>query len=101
MKTLFQIAILALCLAMPVSASAQSKCYVDYKAKRSTAGALELHYGVMQLGQNACANKNQRDRVVQARIAQGGWDLLRVMSTFDASGLQKRRGNAGSFFLKY
>lgn len=101
MKQILLICALAISVALPQMATAQSQCYVDYKAKRSDGGALQLHYGVMALNSGACANPSQRRNVVSQRIAAGGWSLLTVMSTFDQSGLQQRRGNAGQYFLKY
>lgn len=101
MKQILYICALALSLSLPQTAAAQAHCYVDYKAKRSDGGALQLHYGVMKLNAAACADASQRTGVVSQRIAQGGWSLLTVMSTFDESGLQQRRGNAGRYFLKY
>lgn len=88
-------------LSLPQSVAAQSHCYVDYKAKRSDGGTLQLHYGVMKLNRGACSNESRRSGVVSQRIAAGGWSLLTVMSTFDESGLQQRRGNAGQYFFKY
>ena len=101
MKQILLICALAISVSLPQMATAQSHCYVDYKAKQSDGGALQLHYGVMKLNSGACANASQRTGVVRQRIAAGGWSLLTVMSTFDESGLQQRRGNAGNFFLKY
>ena len=101
MKQILIIFALALCLSAPKTATAQSHCYVDYKAKRSDGGSLQLHYGVMKLNSNACSSTTHRARAVSGRISAGGWALLRVMSTFDDSGLQQRRGNAGRYYLKY
>ncbi|WGI21925.1 hypothetical protein [Amylibacter sp. IMCC11727] len=101
MKQILLICVLALCVVRPDPLVAQSHCYVDYKAKKSDGGALQLHYGVIKLGQNACSNATRRTKAVSKRISAGGWTLLRVMSTFDESGLQQRRGNAGRYFLRY
>lgn len=101
MKQILIICALALCVAAPKTATAQSHCYVDYKAKRSNGGSLQLHYGVMKLNSTACSNAATRARAVSGRISAGGWALLRVMSTFDDGGLQQRRGNAGRYYLKY
>ena len=101
MKQIFLICALLLSVSLPETAVAQAQCYVDYKAKRSDSGTLQLHYGVMQLGSAACSNESKRHVMVSQRIAQGGWSLLTVLSTFDESGLQQRRGNAGRYFLKY
>jgi hypothetical protein len=88
-------------ITLPTNAQAQSHCYVDYKAKRSDGGSLQLHYGVMKLESGSCGNATQRSKAVRNRISAGGWSLLTIMSTFDKSGLKQRRGNAGQFFLKY
>ena len=94
-------AVLVAISVMGGSAHAQSGCYADYKAKRSSGGSLELHYGVIQLGQNACNNATRRQRAVAQRIGADGWTLLRVLSTFDQNGLSQRQGNAGQYFLRY
>jgi hypothetical protein len=84
-------------LALPVSAWAASDCYADYKAKQDN--PLRLHYGVIQL-QGACKRKPAKAEV-SARLAQNGWTLLNVMSVFGAEGLNERKANAGSFFLRF
>ena len=73
-------------------------CYADYKAKQDS--PLKLHYGVVQLPDNAC-NRNAARRNIARRLARGGWNLLDVMAVFDESGLGSRRGRAGEYFLKY
>ena len=84
--------------ALAVASPSFAQCFVDYKAKRD-AGGLELHYGVMQLDQ--CNNTADVSAEVQARIAQDGWQLLRVMSSFKQKKLQDKRANAGEYFLRY
>lgn len=79
-------------LALP----AQAACFADYKAKQD--GPLRLHYGVMQLPDNACANPAAE---VRARLAAQGWILLNIVSTFGPEGLDARRANAGPHFLRY
>ena len=101
MKHIFLICVTVMSLSLPQMLMAQSHCYVDYKAKRSDGGALQLHYGVIKLGSGECSNKLRRRSVVSQRIAVGGWSLLTVMSAFDESGLQQRRDNVGRYFLKY
>ena len=90
--------IITLLAAVAFSAPSFAQCFVDYKAKRD-AGGLELHYGVMQL--NTCENAQDIDAEVQARIAQDGWQLLRVMSSFKQNKLQDKQANAGEYFLRY
>lgn len=78
----------------------EAACFADYKAKRDMP-PLRLHYGVIELPDRACRNPEAAERVIERRIAQDGWTLLAVMSTFDASGLAERRANAGEFHLRY
>ena len=91
---------LGLMLAMTSASFAASGCYADYKAKQS-AGALKLHYGVAELPQNACKDRGRAQKVLGRRLSKQGWTLLTIVSTFDATGLTQRQGNAGAYFLKY
>ena len=79
--------------------AAQAACFVDYKAKRGQDG-LELHYGVMAI-QGMCEDALVVEAEVQSRIAPDGWQLLRVMSSFDENGLKDKEADAGEFFLRY
>ena len=93
---------LLLTLAAPAPALAQANgCYADYKAQRTSGGQLQLHYGVIKLGNRACTNPDRAQAVVSRRISVDGWTLLRLVSRFDESGLNARRGNAGQYFLRY
>jgi len=83
-------------LALP-STGAAADCYADYKAKQDN--PLRLHYGVMQL-QGACKRGPAKSEV-SARLARGGWTLLNVLSVFGPEGLNQRRANAGSFYLRF
>mgnify|MGYP000391423943 CR=1 FL=1 len=74
-----------------------AECYADYKAKRDS--PLQLHYGVMQLS-GACSRAAARAEMA-ARLEQGGWTLLNVLSVFDESGLSERKGSAGKFYLRF
>lgn len=85
---------LALLMASPVSAA---ECYADYKAKKDA--PLRLHYGVVQL-KGPC-QKGAAKGEVASRIASGGWKLLNVLSVFGPEGLQQRKGDAGSFYLRF
>ncbi|MEM7441123.1 MAG: hypothetical protein AAF393_16120 [Pseudomonadota bacterium] len=98
MRLMFM-AVTLLFLAAPVAGWAA--CYADYKAQRTNNGQLQLHYGVIELGPKACANRAAAQQMVARRIGAGGWQLLRVLSTFTDSGLAARRGNAGQYFLRY
>ena len=81
------------------STMAEAACFAEYKAKQDD--PLKLHYGVISLPDQACANPKALRRAVQQRIAADGWTVLTVMSTFDETGLEMRRQNAGEFFLRY
>ena len=78
---------------------AQAACFADYKAKKD--GPLRLHYGVVQLPDNACGDQGRAEAVVRDKVAQGGWTLLNVMTIFDESGLDQRKESAGQFFLRF
>lgn len=77
---------------------ALAECYADYRAKMDN--PLRLHYGVIELPADACS-VGAAAPVIAARIAQGGWQLLQVVSVFDQSGLTPRRADAGEFFLRF
>lgn len=85
-------ALLALCA--PVQAA---ECYADYKAKQNN--PLKLHYGVIQV-QGACS-KTAAQNEIQSRLAVAGWTLLNVMTVFGPEGLQQRKADAGSYFLRF
>lgn len=93
-----QLLVIAVSLSL-LSTAAQAACYADYKAKKDS--PLQLHYGVVQLPQNACASANAAGRVIAPRLAQAGWTLLNVMSVFDESQLAGKKANAGQYFLRY
>jgi len=95
MRTLVLTAVLTAVLALPGHAA----CYADYKAKRD--GPLKLHYGVIELPDDACSSKAKAARVAAGRVAAGGWTLLTVVSTFGSDGLSERRDRAGDFYLRY
>lgn len=86
--------VVGLALAAPARAA---ECYADYKAKQDS--PLRLHYGVIQL-QGPCQRGPARAEV-SARLAQGGWTLLNVLSVFGPEGLAERKANAGSFYLRF
>lgn len=91
--------VLALVFVTIAAASSHAACYADYKAKRDA--PLRLHYGVIQIRDEACGNLSAAARIVERRIAGDGWTLLTVVSTFGEDGLEGRRANAGEFFLRY
>lgn len=79
---------------------AAANCYADYKARHLN-GGLNLHYGVVALANPACENAKRAERAIAARLADHGWELLRVMSIFDESELEQKADDAGDFFLKF
>jgi hypothetical protein len=87
---------LSVVMALPLAASA-AECYADYKAKQDN--PLRLHYGVIQL-QSTC-KRQPANAEVSARLTQAGWTLLNIMSVFGPEGLDERRANAGSFYLRF
>ena len=71
--------VLALALTAPPSV-AQASCTATYKAKRQGAAGLQLDYGTMQLSGAACTSTAAARAAVNARLAQNGWQLLRLVS---------------------
>ena len=78
---------------------AHAACYADYKAKQDN--PLRLHYGVMRIDSNPCAMSDSVRASVSDRLAAAGWQLLQVQSVFDDSGLEKRKPDAGQYFLRF
>ena len=78
---------------------ALAACYADYKAKQDN--PLRLHYGVMRMDTNPCAMSDGVRASVADRLAAAGWQLLQVQSVFDDSGLEKRKSDAGQYFLRF
>ncbi|MEQ9037481.1 MAG: hypothetical protein RIE24_03925 [Silicimonas sp.] len=78
---------------------ARADCYADYKAKQDN--PLRLHYGVMRIDTNPCAMSDSVRKSVADRLSAAGWQLLQVQSVFDDSGLEKRKSDAGQYFLRF
>lgn len=78
---------------------AEAACYADYKAKRD--GPLQLHYGVIELPDAACASTAAAAEETRRRISGAGWELLNIVSLFGADGLDQRRESAGQFYLRF
>jgi hypothetical protein len=76
----------------PVSAA----CYADYKAKRDN--PLRLHYGVAEV--NACDRQGAASEL-RRRLRDAGWELLDLVSVFEADRLEEKRESAGDYFLRY
>lgn len=94
-----RILILALVSAFGLTGPAAAECYADYKAKRDD--PLRLAYGVSQVPDSACGNNGAARRALAPRLAQDGWTLLNILSTFGPEGLDQRKDSAGNFFLRY
>lgn len=92
------IAPLAITLALAAT-PATAACYADYKAKQD--GPLRLHYGVAQISDAACGDNQRAAAELTPRLAQAGWTLLTIMSTFGETALQEKRAGAGDYFLRY
>jgi len=85
-----------LILALSASA-ANAACYADYKAKQDD--PLRLHYGVMEVREDCSKSAAQSE--LAPRLAAAGWQLLNVVSVFDETQLDAKRGEAGEHFLRY
>lgn len=86
-----------LCPLLLLGTAADAECFADYKAKRANP-PLRLHYGVAQV--SACNKKGARAELAP-RLAQQGWKLLNVISTFGPDGLNERQSSAGEYFLRF
>ena len=88
------IVVFAIMTASPVMAD----CYADYKAKKDD--PLRLHYGVAQVSDASC-DPAAASSELAPRLADAGWTLLQVMSTFGPEGLDERKASAGDNVLRY
>ena len=87
-----------LALVAITAAPAGAACYADYKAKKDD--PLRLHYGVAEVSDAAC-DPSSASSELAPRLANAGWTLLNVMSTFGPEGLDERKASAGDNFLRY
>ena len=87
-----------LAVAITAATSASAECYADYKAKKDD--PLRLHYGVAQVSDGSCDRASASSELAP-RLADAGWTLLNVMSTFGPEGLDERKASAGDNFLRY
>ena len=94
---MLRVATLLLSLSLPLEAGAA--CYADYKAKRDD--PLRLHYGVIELPDAACSNRQAARQEIARRIGRDGWQLLSVEGIFGEGALDQRRSSAGEYFLRY
>ena len=90
--------LLATLLATALAPAAHAACFADYKARRGD--PLELHYGTIEVPDDACS-AGAAARVVARRIAADGWELLSVVSVFGPEGLAQRERDAGAYHLRY
>ena len=90
--------IFAALVALAIASPASAECYADYKAKQDD--PLRLHYGVAQVSDGNCSPGAAQGEL-SPRLAQAGWILLNVVSTFGPEGLGERQASAGEFFLRY
>lgn len=91
-------AALALALGLAAAGGAEAACYADYKAKRQP--PLQLHYGVMEIPDDACT-PGAAERILRQRLRAGGWQLLQVIGVFGPEGLEARRASAGEYYLRF
>ncbi|QQA43056.1 hypothetical protein [Pelagovum pacificum] len=77
--------------------TASAECFADYKAKQDD--PLRLQYGVAEI--NGSCTVSDATSELEGRLASAGWQLLEVLGTFDQSGAESRRANAGEFYLRY
>lgn len=85
-------------VAVMAASSAGAECYADYKAKKDD--PLRLHYGVAEVSDASC-DPSAAASELAPRLANAGWTLLSVMSTFGPEGLDERKASAGDNFLRY
>jgi hypothetical protein len=90
--------LLASLLTLPLAGMGEAACYADYKAKQDN--PLRLHYGVMDVPDNACSVQAAAG-VIAPRLASAGWTLLNVISVFGPEGLNERKASAGEFFRRF
>ena len=91
--------LISLAFMIATSSAAHAACYADYKAKQDN--PLRLHYGVLELPQSACGSAQSAAQAAAPRLARAGWTLLNIVSVFDQKGLDRRRANAGAYFLRF
>lgn len=87
-----------LAFAIMAASPAAAECYADYKAKKDD--PLRLHYGVAEVSAASC-DPTSASSELAPRLANAGWTLLQVVSTFGPEGLDERKASAGPNFLRY
>lgn len=91
----FAIIAFVITAASPVMAD----CYADYKAKMDDP-PLRFHYGVAQVSDGNCSISGAQGELAP-RLADAGFTLLVIVSTFGPEGLDERKASAGDNFLRY
>ena len=86
-------------LALLAASQASADCFADYKAKQ-TDPPLRLHYGVAQISDGNCSVAGAKGEL-EPRLANAGFTLLLIVSTFGPEGLDERKASAGENFLRY
>lgn len=76
-----------------------AECYAEYRAQQSN--PVRFHVGVSQIPDSACGNTSAAANYLAPRLAQNGWTLVNVTSTFGPEGLGSRQQNAGQYYLRY
>ena len=89
---------LALLLLLASAHAAAAACYADYKAKQDN--PLRLQYGVVEVRGGACSAEAANAQLAPV-LEEEGWQLLEIIGTFDETGLEERREDAGDYFLRY
>lgn len=85
---------------LALAGSAQAACYADYQARKDN--PFDLHYGVIELSDAACASRAQARSEASARLAARGWTLSNILSTFGREGLTaQRQADAGQYYLRF
>ena len=88
-----------LCLALAVPGLAWADCYVEYKAKQDD--PLRLHYGISRLAGATCPPRGEAAEALSGSLARDGWTLLGVVATSTEEPGQKKRADAGAYYLRY
>ncbi|MBU2961905.1 hypothetical protein KO516_14030 [Citreicella sp. C3M06] len=91
-------ALLIALLVIGMPAAAQADCFAQYKAKQDS--PLRLHFGIARLS-GACPDRPTAESQLRARLAQGGWQLLNIVSLSPDEPGAKQKANAGEFYLRY
>jgi len=89
---------LAILVALMLATPAAAQCYADYKAKQDN--PLRLQYGVVELPPESCGDAQAAARHAEGVLAQHGWTLLQIESTFGPEEFEQRSARAGAVHLR-